>query len=97
MVVEDIYEDPRFSTKGQEFEERGVRSYMGATLVSSTGPVIGTVCIYAEHPRTFSQEDKNYLRRVAVIAMDLIEAHSGVKEQADLPAPEGPVDKEGVK
>lgn len=85
LVVEDVHEDPRFGIRGDEFEARGVRSYLGATLVSSTGFVIGTVCIFAEEPRTFSGADEAFLRDVAIVAMDLIETHSQLVNQADPP------------
>lgn len=95
LVVEDVHDDPRFEARGHEFEARGVRSYLGAPLVSSTGFVIGTVCIYAEEPRTFSQADEAFLQDVATVAMDLIEVHSHLAHQAAPPTATEPDDAGG--
>ena len=78
MVVEDVTEDPRFESQSEELTGLGVRAYMGANLVTATGLVIGSLCIYEETPRSFSDADKAYLRRLAALAMDLIEVHTRV-------------------
>lgn len=97
LAVEDVYDDPRFEPRGQEFETRGVRSYLGATLTSSAGFVIGTVCIYDEDPRPFSGADEAFLRDLAVVTMDLIEVHSRLARWAGPPSGDGPGDTEGAK
>jgi GAF domain-containing protein len=74
MVVEDIREDPRFEAN-ESLEELGIRAYMGASIRSPAGLVIGTLCVYDEEPRAFSEADRSYLHTLAQVAMDLIEAH----------------------
>ena len=73
MVVDDVRDDPRFETN-EELEELGIRAYMGASIRSPAGLAIGTLCIYDEEPRAFSEDDRSYLHTLAHVAIDLIEA-----------------------
>jgi len=74
MTVEDVREDPRFETN-EELEKLGIRAYMGASIRSPSGLAIGTLCIYDEEPRTFSDDERSYLHTLAQVAMDLIGVH----------------------
>lgn len=76
MCVEDVSEDPRFESRSDSLIEMGIQSYMGANLVTSSGLVIGTLCVYGEGPRSFSQEDREHLRTLATTAMEFIELHA---------------------
>lgn len=76
LAVEDVHDDPRFRTSADEFEAHGVRSYVGSTIVAPSDHVLGTVCVYDREPRTFAPSDETFLRDVAGVAMDLIEADS---------------------
>ncbi|WP_324759057.1 GAF domain-containing protein [Haloarcula sp. GH36] len=78
MTVEDVTEDPRFESRSDSLLELGIRSYMGANLVTSAGLVIGPLCIYDDEPRSFSPADEAYLRDLASVAMDLIELRARV-------------------
>ena len=76
MVVENVTEDPRFESRSDLLLELGIRSSMGANLVTPSGLVIGPLCVYDDEPRSFSAAEKAYLRDLASVAMDLIELHS---------------------
>ena len=76
MAVEDVTEDPRFETRSETLTEMGIRAYLGANLVTSSGLVIGPLCVYDDEPRSFSPADEAYLQELAAVAMDLIELHS---------------------
>lgn len=76
MVVEDVTEDPRFESRSESLLDIGIRSYMGANLVTPAGLVIGPLCVYDDQQRSFSAADRAYLRDLASVAMDLIEVHS---------------------
>lgn len=76
MTVDDVREDPRFESRSEALVELGIRSYLGANLVTSAGLVIGPLCIYDDEPRSFSAADREYLRDLAAVAMDIIELHS---------------------
>lgn len=97
MAVEDVHDDPRFAPRSHELADRGVRSYLGATITAPTGFVLGTVCIYAEAPRTFGPADEDFLRTLADIATDLIELHSRLTDQAAPATQNEPGDAEGTK
>lgn len=79
MAVEDVTEDPRFESRSETLTAYGIRSYLGASLVTEVGLEIGTLCIYDENPRSFSDDEKAYLHDLAVLAMDLIELHVTVE------------------
>lgn len=78
MTVEDVAVDPRFESRSEGLLELGIRAYMGATLATPTGLVIGSLCVYDDQPRSFSPGDEAYLRKLAAAAMDLIEFHSRI-------------------
>jgi CheY-like chemotaxis protein len=83
MTVEDVTEDPRFSSRSESLVELGIRSYMGASLVTPAGLVIGTLCVYDDRVRSFSAAEEDYLRDLAATAMDLIHVHARVTTAAD--------------
>lgn len=85
MTVRDVREDPRFAAKHEELEALGIRSYMGAQLVSPNGYRIGTLCVYDDQPHEFPRRDRDYLRTLADLGVDLLAAHA----DADGPAVEG--------
>lgn len=76
MAVEDVREDPRFESRAETLVGLGIRSYMGANLVTSNGLTIGPLCVYDDDPRSFSAEDREYLTKLAETAMELIELQS---------------------
>ena len=76
MAVEDVREDPRFESRSERLVESGIRSYLGANLVTPSGLVIGPLCVYDEEPRTFSADEKAFLRELADVAMDCISLHA---------------------
>ena len=76
MSVEDVTEDPRFAPISDTLEAVGVRSYMGATLVTPSELAIGTFCLFGEEPRSFSATEQADLRKLATTAMELIDLHT---------------------
>ncbi|WP_226022793.1 GAF domain-containing protein [Halomicrobium salinisoli] len=82
MTVADVTEDPRFESRSERLVEKGIRSYMGANLVTSAGLVIGPLCIYDDEPRSFSPADEAYLRDLAAVASDVVELHSRLDASA---------------
>jgi len=75
LTVEDITEDPRFESRSEQFVQIGIRSYMGATLTTTTGLALGSLCIYDDEPRSYTPTDEAYLRDLAALAMNLIERY----------------------
>ncbi|WP_276300839.1 GAF domain-containing protein [Halorussus lipolyticus] len=81
-VIEDVHEDPRFE-HNDELRDLGIRSYAGADLTISEGLTIGTLCAYDEERRTFSDDDRAFLRTLADVTTDLLELHNEVTELRD--------------
>lgn len=79
MTVEDVAEDSRFRSRSDALIDIGIRAYMGANLVTTTGLTIGPLCIYDDEPRSFSAADKAYLKNLASVAIDLVELHSQLR------------------
>lgn len=75
MTVEDVADDPRFETNGT-LADLGIRAYMGADVRPGDRATIGTLCVYDDEPNAFSAADRRYLRTLAEIAADLIEAYA---------------------
>lgn len=76
MAVEDVREDPRFASRSNDLIDVGIRSYLGANLVTPSGLVIGSLCVYDDSKRMFSAADKAYLRELADLAMEQIILHA---------------------
>jgi len=72
MTVEDTTEDPRFEDN-EILEGLNIRSYAGAPLIAPSGAVIGTVCVLGAKPRTFTEKEREQLRRFANITVDQLE------------------------
>lgn len=74
LVVLDAKSDPRFCDNGLVTGEPFIRFYAGAPLVTSTGSILGTLCVIDVVPRaTFSEEDKKILTSLAKLAVDQLE------------------------
>jgi CheY-like chemotaxis protein len=95
MTVRDVREDPRFAAKHEELEALGIRSYMGAQLISPDGYRIGTLCVYDDQPQEFQRRDRDYLRTLADLGVDLLAAHADVEGPAVEGRSEKPDDDRG--
>ncbi|AYC37168.1 MULTISPECIES: GAF domain-containing protein [Streptomyces] len=54
LALEDVRDYPRFAGN-PVVDEFGIRSYLGAPLIDSTGMVLGTVCVADVEPRTWGK------------------------------------------
>ncbi|MEU1475348.1 GAF domain-containing protein [Streptomyces sp. NPDC001668] len=54
LVLEDVRDYPRFAGN-PVVDEYGIRSYLGAPLIDSTGMVLGTVCVVDVEPRIWGK------------------------------------------
>jgi GAF domain-containing protein len=82
LVSEDVTKDARFADDPLVLE-KGIRFYAGAPLRTSSGPVIGSVCLVDTRPRQFAEEDRERLQQMADGLMAQIEERA--KELADHP------------
>lgn len=68
LVLEDVCDYPRFAGNPVA-DEFGIRSYLGAPLIDSTGMVLGTVCVVDIEPRPWG---KPGLETIKASAADLV-------------------------
>ncbi|MEU2623741.1 GAF domain-containing protein [Streptomyces sp. NPDC007157] len=54
LVLEDVCDYPRFAGN-PVVDEFGIRSYLGAPLIDSTGTALGTVCVVDVEPRPWGR------------------------------------------
>jgi predicted PurR-regulated permease PerM/GAF domain-containing protein len=72
LVSEDVTEDPRFADDPLVLE-KGIRFYAGAPLRTSSGVVIGSLCIIDTRPREFPEANRQRLQQMADELMVRIE------------------------
>lgn len=70
VVIEDAPNDPRYRDHPLVTGPMGLRSYLGAPLVSPDGFAIGTVCVAGTAPRRFDARDIQMLRQFATVVID---------------------------
>ncbi len=68
LVLEDVLDYPRFAGN-PVVDEFGIRSYLGAPLIDSTGMVLGTVCVADLAPRAWGRTG---LETIKSAAADLV-------------------------
>jgi GAF domain-containing protein len=71
LGVEDTRTDPRFADINA-VHEKGIVSYLGATIRDSAGEAVAVLSVYGTEPRTFDAADRAYLGRLATLAGDLL-------------------------
>ncbi|KUM87651.1 MULTISPECIES: GAF domain-containing protein [Streptomyces] len=64
LVLEDVRDYPRFAGN-PVVDEFGIRSYLGAPLIDSTGMVLGTVCAADVEPRTWGKTGLETIKSAA--------------------------------
>ncbi|MET8945003.1 GAF domain-containing protein [Streptomyces sp. NPDC004542] len=71
LVLEDVRDYPRFACN-PVVDEYGIRSYLGAPLIDSTGAVLGTVCVADVAPRPWGRAGLQTIKaRAAELAVRL--------------------------
>ncbi|MER6074501.1 GAF domain-containing protein [Streptomyces sp. NPDC001817] len=68
LVLEDVRDYPRFAGN-PVVDEYGIRSYLGAPLLDSSGMALGTVCAADTEPRSWGRSG---LETVKALAADLV-------------------------
>ncbi len=64
LVLEDVRDYPRFAGN-PVVDEFGIRSYLGAPLIDTTGMVLGTVCIADTEPRPWGRSGLDTIKAAA--------------------------------
>ena len=68
LVLEDVRDYPRFAGN-PVVDEYGIRSYLGAPLIDSSGMALGTVCAADTEPRVWGRSG---LETIKALAADLV-------------------------
>ncbi|MEV6117120.1 GAF domain-containing protein [Streptomyces sp. NPDC052109] len=68
LVLEDVRDYPRFAGN-PVVDEYGIRSYLGAPLIDSSGMALGTVCAADTEPRAWGRSG---LETIKALAADLV-------------------------
>jgi len=87
-VVEDTLADPRFEDTIHA-DEGDIRFYAGVPLSTNEGYPVGTLCIYDEDPREFTESDREYLSLLAAAVMDWLEVVRRPREAVEAPGGRG--------
>jgi GAF domain-containing protein len=72
LVLEDVCDYPRFAGN-PVVDEFGVRSYLGAPLIDSTGTALGTVCVVDVEPRPWGRAGLEIIKSSAAELVARIE------------------------
>ncbi|MEW2132030.1 GAF domain-containing protein [Streptomyces sp. NPDC005435] len=65
LVLEDVRDYPRFAGN-PVVDDLGIRSYLGAPLIDSSGMVLGTVCAADTSPRSWGKPGLDTIKALAV-------------------------------
>jgi len=78
LVVNDVALDKRFTTSPLVASEPNVRFYAGASLVTSNGEALGTICVMDDKPRDITQEQLDALQVLAHEVMGQFELRRSI-------------------
>lgn len=89
LAIDDTLTHPAFANTLLT-QQYGIRSYLGAPLITASGDCIGTLCVMDLQPRTFTEKDAEFLMLTARLSMSEYERLHLVKAQSagSIPAPQ---------
>jgi GAF domain-containing protein len=76
MAVGDTRADPRFADI-EAIHDAGIRSYLGATVETLDGYAVGTLSVYDNDVREFSESDQAYIRELAALVPEILALKEG--------------------
>jgi CheY-like chemotaxis protein len=82
MVVEDVEADERFANN-QALDDLNIKAYAGAPMRTPDGMAIGSFCLVHDEPRSFSDEEVEFLRLLADEAMEQLELRRQLNGRAE--------------
>ena len=82
LVVEDATKDPRFLNNPFVTGEAGIRSYMGAPLITPDGYNLGAFCVLDTMPRDFSDVGREVITNLGKLTMAHMEMRLIASEDA---------------
>lgn len=82
FIVEDTFEDTRFSDNPLVSSGPEIRFYAGAPILMPSGNKLGTLCIISNKPRKFSQEQSALLQDLAKIVINELVSQQAATQDA---------------
>lgn len=76
LALEDVRDFPRFAGNAV-VDDLGIRSYLGAPLLDSTGMALGTVCVADVAPRAWGREGLESIKATAAELVVRLEGRAG--------------------
>jgi len=83
MLIEDLSADHRFKENPFVVNAPNVRAYLGISLETKSGVRVGTVCVFDDKKRGFTESQIDCMRTLSKSAMKLIEEKVTVKMMED--------------
>lgn len=93
LAIDDTLEHPAFANS-LLCQQYGIRSYLGAPLMTVSGDCIGSLCVMDSRPRNFTERDAEFLMLTARLSMSEYERLQLLKSQAvgtPIPAIQPPI------
>ncbi len=84
VVIEDTHADPETANSVMVINEPWVRFYAGTPLLTTAGFILGTFCIAAPEPRTFSEDERAHLLTFGQLAMTEIDNQLGAGRRNEI-------------
>jgi signal transduction histidine kinase/ActR/RegA family two-component response regulator len=81
LLIHDVLQDERFRDHPLVAGPPHIRSYAGASMVTSRGEALGTVCVMDQVPRTLNPQQQESLRSLARQALNQLEYRKSVAER----------------
>jgi transcriptional regulator with GAF, ATPase, and Fis domain len=75
FCISNALEDPRVKSDPFVIGEFGLRFFAAVPLRARDGRGLGTLSVVDRKPRTVTVSEKEFLRRMALVAVDLIDSH----------------------
>ncbi|MBV2355292.1 GAF domain-containing protein [Streptomyces sp. J2-1] len=72
LVLDDVRDYPRFAGN-PVVDDHGLRAYLGAPLIDSTGMALGTVCAFDTAPRTWGRSGLDAVKALAAQVVARVE------------------------
>lgn len=82
LVVPDVREDGRFE-HNEALDRLGIRSYAGVPIRTPEGAAIGSFCLTDGEARTYSADDRAYLRLLAEEVAEQLELRTRLQTERD--------------
>ncbi|MQA94960.1 MAG: GAF domain-containing protein [Streptosporangiales bacterium] len=79
LVLDDVCDYPRFAGN-PVVDKLGIRTYVGAPLIDSTGTALGTICIIDREPRPWGHPGLNLIKDHAAELMRRLRHREGLPD-----------------